>query len=101
MFQMTKLLSTRPYNLLISMDEIFLVPRRQERADGFSGAFASLEMAGCVILTDSHRYEGLTHGEVTAGIAACGVDQNWGYQFKHRLREFYSWRSAWPRRAPE
>jgi hypothetical protein len=45
-----------PFNLVLTLDEVIVIPRNREHPAGFVGAFAGLEMAGGIVLTDAEQY---------------------------------------------
>lgn len=74
-----------PFNLLITREEVFVVPRTKERPSSFGNAFGALEMSGCVVLTSEDKYPEVTYGEIWDAIAESGWPAEAGRVFERRL----------------
>jgi ATP adenylyltransferase/5',5'''-P-1,P-4-tetraphosphate phosphorylase II len=77
-FAVFRSLGARPFNLLVTHDGIFIIPRTKERAERFSTQFAALEMAGCLVFVDRQRFEDLPYEEAWGAVAECGFDAREG-----------------------
>jgi hypothetical protein len=84
-FTILSALRPTPYNLLISPDEVIVVPRAQERPSTFDNAFGALEMGGCLVLSDQGRYGAVTYREIWDAIRECGWTADAGRAFERRL----------------
>jgi ATP adenylyltransferase/5',5'''-P-1,P-4-tetraphosphate phosphorylase II len=80
----------RPYNVLIAGGEIIVVPRSRERPAGFASAFAGLEMAGGIVVTDFEQYGRLTARDINRALSGCGIDKDEQLALEHRVGQLMS-----------
>lgn len=77
-------LGSTPFNLMLSREEVIVVPRRAEHPTGFVGKFGGLEMGGWVVFTGEEPYREITYGEIRGALTECGMspadheDFEWG-----------------------
>jgi len=82
--------SRTPFNLVLTRDEVIVIPRTVERPEGFSGKFAGLEMSGGIVLTDEDQYEVLDFAGTRDALAQCSIGLAERIALELRLRRRFA-----------